>query len=228
MNMTPQNILIVEDTESVALFLKASLEAEGYGVETATTVHEALDKFQTAASADCPFDVLLVDIYLPDGTGADFLDRLKGGSEHPLKFVLSADASIKNKSLAIAAGADQFFEKPVDTETLKREIRAKLDKNTPRLQRRQLAAYKAHHAKLEGAYEDYLKSLIKRLAAPMSFRNLRSMLHQLKGSAALYEKTALSKAARELGEKLQTMGPQAIADVHNQLREVIRHHTQQE
>ena len=225
--MTSQNILIVEDTESVSLFLKAILEAEGYSVETATTVHEALDIFQSAAAEQRPFKVVLADMYLPDGTGADFINRLENAGHHPLKFVLSADASAQTRALAIAAGADQFFEKPVDTETLKREIGAKLDTITPLLQRRQLAAHKANQAKLEVAYENYLKSLIDRLAAPMSYRNLRSVLHQLKGSAALYEKNALSASAKELGEKLQTIGPQAIADVHNQLREVIRHHTQQ-
>ena len=65
-------ILLVEDEDRIASFIMKGLSAEGHGVERASTVEEAVG---LALAHD--FDVLLLDLLLPDGNGRDVLAAVR-------------------------------------------------------------------------------------------------------------------------------------------------------
>lgn len=70
--MARAKILVVEDHRSTAMALKEFLEINGYRVQLADTVASGL-----AAATAAPFDVILCDLNLPDGTGWDLLEMLQ-------------------------------------------------------------------------------------------------------------------------------------------------------
>ena len=116
--MTPvatksKRILIVEDHPDCASVLRALLVRDGHSAEIACTVGEAR---QRAASAE--FDVFLVDIILPDGTGMALAPELR--QKHPNAKVVAVTALGQAKDVQgiAAAGFDGHVLKPYAIEDL--------------------------------------------------------------------------------------------------------------
>jgi CheY-like chemotaxis protein len=72
-----QNVLIVEDENPLRRILTLNLARRGYNVVEADTGEAALDALRAAAVAQQPFDLILLDINLPDQSGWDILRRLR-------------------------------------------------------------------------------------------------------------------------------------------------------
>ena len=68
-----RTVLVVDDDKSILRGFRAILEKEGYLVDTAETGAEALKRIQTKS-----FDVILLDIRLPDANGTDLLPKMTG------------------------------------------------------------------------------------------------------------------------------------------------------
>ena len=78
-----QKILYVEDDLSLIDGLQYTLEASGYMVDNAKTVKEALALFRKNT-----YDLLLLDVTLPDGTGFDVCKAVRNSSTVPIIFLL--------------------------------------------------------------------------------------------------------------------------------------------
>ena len=76
--------------------------------------------------------------------------------------------------------------------------------------------------RLAQAYTDHLVAVCTELEQPMSFKALKSRLHQLRGSAMLYGFTKISTLASELSDRLSKYGPSLSEDVRGTLRQEIR------
>jgi CheY-like chemotaxis protein len=76
-----QNVLIVEDENPLRRILTLNLARRGYSVVEADTGEAALDALRASAAGEIPFDLLLLDINLPDQSGWDILRHLR---EDPL------------------------------------------------------------------------------------------------------------------------------------------------
>ncbi len=110
-------ILVVEDHLDSATILTRLLQRSGYSVCTAGTVQDAL----AAAGEDVPFELVISDLGLPDGTGYDLMRQLR--ERHPLPGIaLSGYAQSENVRRAIDAGFSRHLTKPIDFEKLKRVI----------------------------------------------------------------------------------------------------------
>ncbi len=120
MNTTPTTVLVLEDDDSIRQLLVATLQAEGYRVEQALTVHEG----RTLAS-DRRIDLFLVDLGLPDGDGLEFIRWLRGWTQRPV-IVLSARLQEAHKVQALDAGADDFVGKPFGVAELHARLRVAL------------------------------------------------------------------------------------------------------
>ena len=111
-------ILVVEDEPQIRRFVRRALEAEGFGVVEADSLHQALRE-----AAACHPVMALLDLGLPDGDGTAFIRELRGWSDIPV-IVLSARTTETDKVQALDAGADDYLTKPFGVAELMARVRA--------------------------------------------------------------------------------------------------------
>lgn len=117
---TQGRLLLVDDEPPIVRALTPALSAAGYVVETADTGEAAL-----TLMAGEPYDVLILDLGLPDMDGKEVIRRVREWSEAPI-IVLSARDLEAEKIAALDLGADDFVNKPVGVGELLARIRASL------------------------------------------------------------------------------------------------------
>ncbi len=101
-------VLVVDDDESICRWLKAVLTAEGYDCRTARSIEEAEPLFR-----ERPIDLALLDIYLGQGNGLEFLEKLKTLQPECKCVVMTARASVETAARSVAGGALEYLGKPV-------------------------------------------------------------------------------------------------------------------
>lgn len=122
--MNDIRILLVEDEEKLARFVELELNHEGYTVTKAFTGREGLD---LAVSEE--FDLILLDIMLPELNGMEVLRRLRRVSSVPV-IMLTARDEVMDKVAGLDQGAEDYITKPFAIEELLARIRATLRKKT--------------------------------------------------------------------------------------------------
>jgi DNA-binding response OmpR family regulator len=118
-------ILVVEDNEMISEPLILLLELLGYKVDWAQNGRIALEKIHEQG-----YDLILLDIMMPEMNGYDVLRYLKNNPElrHIPVVMLSALDDIKSVVQCIQLGADDYLFKPFDRTLLKARIKASLDR----------------------------------------------------------------------------------------------------
>jgi DNA-binding NtrC family response regulator len=102
------SILLVEDDESLARALGAQFARNGHPCRLATSKAQA-----KALLLQEPVDLILLDMFLPDGNGLELLAEIRQKWDQAIPVVVfTGNASIENAVLAIRAGADDFIPKP--------------------------------------------------------------------------------------------------------------------
>lgn len=99
-------ILLVEDNESIVLGLKYLLEAEGYGVDVAENLNQTR---KVLGQAD--YDLMLLDVSLPDGDGFDLYRELRESVRIPVIFLTAKDEEA-DVVKGLELGADDYVTKP--------------------------------------------------------------------------------------------------------------------
>jgi two-component system, NtrC family, nitrogen regulation response regulator NtrX len=104
------HILIVDDEKEIRASLEEILREEGYGVATAGTAADAITLLQ-----DAPYDVVLLDIWLPDRDGLDVLGDVHAlaAETRPEVVIISGHGTIETAVKATKLGAYDFLEKPL-------------------------------------------------------------------------------------------------------------------
>jgi two-component system KDP operon response regulator KdpE len=113
-------VLVVEDDGEIRGVLRASLAAEGFDVLTAVSVSEA-----TALLEHARPDVVVLDLGLPDGDGAELVRRIRRSSALPI-VIASARHQEAEKIGLLDAGADDFLTKPFAVGELLARVRVAL------------------------------------------------------------------------------------------------------
>lgn len=121
---TPEKILIVEDEKKIARFLQLELEHEGYDCSIETNGSTALDRI-----GQDHFELILLDIMLPDIDGLTICQRTREISNVPI-LVLSAKDDVETKVAALDFGANDYLTKPFNSKELFARIRALLRKKS--------------------------------------------------------------------------------------------------
>lgn len=219
---TGKRILIVEDTKTVSMLLSATLEREGYRVDVADTIKAARQCLARNEASKTKYDLALVDISLPDGDGSELLRELANSSWCNTRYAVSADASRQARKHALEAGADQYVSKPFDLRVLINRISEEIGQRKIVRHNESRESWSDEKKRLAQGYRDHLAFVSKELTNPMSFKALRSRLHQLRGSAVLYGFKRISALASELSERLASQGPSLAEDVREVLRQEIR------
>jgi len=122
--MSETKILLVEDEEKLARFVELELCHEGYSVTKAFTGREGYD---LAASGQ--FDLVLLDIMLPELNGMEVLRRLRRTSKVPVIMLTARDETM-DKVAGLDQGADDYITKPFAIEELLARIRTTLRKHS--------------------------------------------------------------------------------------------------
>ncbi|MCL2057021.1 MAG: response regulator transcription factor [Oscillospiraceae bacterium] len=115
-------ILIVEDEEKLARFIEMELQHEGYEAGKAPDGRTGL-----SMALDGGFDLVLLDIMLPELSGVEVLRRLRKQSDIPV-ILLTARDTVMDKVTGLDGGADDYITKPFAIEELLARIRASLRK----------------------------------------------------------------------------------------------------
>lgn len=115
-----RRILVIEDEENIASFLKMELEYEGYGVENSYDGKEGLEK---ALSSD--FNLIILDLMIPHLNGLEVCRRIRKNKKTPI-IMLTARDSVMDKVSGFQMGADDYLVKPFAIEELLARIEALL------------------------------------------------------------------------------------------------------
>jgi two-component system, NtrC family, response regulator PilR len=112
--MTPNapahfSLLVVDDEPDLRTLYELTLLREGYDVETAGSVEEALLHLK-----DRTYSAVITDMRLPDGSGLDLLVKLEQSGRREKAIVITAYGSAENAVEALKAGAYDYLTKPVD------------------------------------------------------------------------------------------------------------------
>ncbi|MCM0647707.1 response regulator transcription factor [Clostridium swellfunianum] len=130
-------LLLVEDDKSLALGIEFALKDEGYEVATAESIEQGKRQFE-----DSKFDLIILDINLPDGSGYDLCKYVRSKSNVPVIFLTALDDEV-NVVLGLEIGGDDYITKPFRVRELLSRIKALL--------RRSLVS-SAPESKLESGY----------------------------------------------------------------------------
>jgi heavy metal response regulator len=119
-------VLVVEDEEKVASFIRKGLQEERYAVDVAPDGEEGL-----SMALVNPYDVVVLDLMLPKLDGYRVLQRLRGeGVETPV-LVLTARDGVGDKVRGLDLGADDYLTKPFAFSELLARVRALLRRGKP-------------------------------------------------------------------------------------------------
>lgn len=111
-------LLLIEDDDILGEGLRDFLRAEGHGVDWCRTLAEA------RAYTGEPFDALLVDWQLPDGSGLDWLRERRARGDNTSALMLTARDRLDDRITGLDAGADDYLVKPFAPEELVARLRA--------------------------------------------------------------------------------------------------------
>ncbi|KGK88658.1 PhoB family transcriptional regulator [Desulfosporosinus sp. HMP52] len=118
-------ILIIEDEEKIARFVELELGYEGYTTKKAFDGRTGLELAETGE-----FDLILLDVMLPQLSGMEVLRRIRRTSSVPI-IMLTARDSVMDKVSGLDSGASDYITKPFAIEELLARIRTALRKSIP-------------------------------------------------------------------------------------------------
>ncbi|WP_080237683.1 response regulator [Spirosoma rigui] len=112
-------ILLVEDEERLASFIRKGMSAEGYEVEVAYDGRTGLSLFRRDI-----YDIIILDVNLPQMNGFDLCRLIRSENESVPVLMLTALDSMADKSDGFNAGADDYLAKPFEFQELLLRVRA--------------------------------------------------------------------------------------------------------
>jgi DNA-binding response OmpR family regulator len=112
-------VLVVEDQQRLGQFLERGLSEATYTVRWVRTCKDALD-----ALAESSYDVIVLDLGLPDGDGIDMLRRWRESGFNEPVLILSARDSLEDRIKGLNIGADDYLPKPFSFEELLARVRS--------------------------------------------------------------------------------------------------------
>ena len=120
--MSRPHILVVEDEDHLAAGLKLNLDLEGFDVALARNGREAMNAFLGPR----PFDLIILDVMLPDTDGFEICARLRDSGNFVPVIMLTARSAAEDRVRGLDAGADDYLSKPFEFDELVARLRSLL------------------------------------------------------------------------------------------------------
>jgi len=134
------NILIIDDDEGVVHTMSRLIEDLKLGVDSACNLKDGLDKLK-----QFDFEVVLLDVHLPDGNGIDAINEILEKSFPPQIIILTAYSDPDGAELAIENGAWDYIQKPASSKDLKLHIIRALQYQEQKRQSTKVVNFEAHN-----------------------------------------------------------------------------------
>ncbi len=204
-------ILLAEDVKEIRTLVGMNLEMLGLEVDFAENGRIALEKASSSKAEGRPYDLILMDIQMPEWDGFDATRRLRQDGWQGAIIALTAHAMTGDREKCLEAGCDDYISKPMADAELFDTIVRHLDKATPA----QLVPAKGSTAAPPGLVgstrihenekaellAEFIESLSGRIAEieealrAEDLETLARLAHSLKGTAGLYGFPQISEAA---------------------------------
>jgi signal transduction histidine kinase len=206
MEETKGNILVIDDELGVREGCRRALEPQGFKVETAATLREGKRKIQGA-----DFDLVLLDVMMPDGRGIDLLDPIYERDPDTVCVIITGYATVELAVEAIKRGAYDFISKPFTSDLLLMTVNQGLERRRLSLEAKRLQAIEQEAEELARAKEEmerldkfktaFTLTVAHELRAPITA--LQSfLLTILKGYVPLDQQQQILQRAIERSEEL--------------------------
>jgi two-component system sensor histidine kinase/response regulator len=149
MQKTKSNILVIDDELGIREGCRRCLEPQGFAVETVATIQEGIHKIQ-----ECDFDLVLLDVMMPDGRGIDLLHACQEKDPDLVCVIITGYATVELAVEAIKRGAYDFVSKPFTTDLLLMTVNQGLERRRLSLEAKRLQAIEREAAELGRAKEE--------------------------------------------------------------------------
>ena len=143
------NILVIDDELGIRQGCQRALEPQGFTVETAATIQEGLRKVREGN-----FDLVLLDVMLPDGRGIDLLSPIREKDPDTVSVIITGYATVELAVEAIKQGAYDFISKPFTTDLLLMTVNQGLERRRLSLEAKRLQAIEQEAAELARTKEE--------------------------------------------------------------------------
>lgn len=117
------NILMVEDDSTIAFGVKYALEQEGFNIDICKDLESGRNNIN-----ENNYDIILLDVMLPDGTGYDFCKEIRKIKDIPIIFLTACDDEV-NIVMGLDIGGDDYMTKPFRVRELISRIKAVVRRN---------------------------------------------------------------------------------------------------
>ena len=117
-------VLVVDDEQSLRQMMQVMLQRAGHDVTIASGTREAREVIEGAP----PFDLVITDLVMPDGSGLDVVAMVRGRSSDTQVIVVTAHASVETAVEAMQRGAYGYLEKPIGLTNMRAVIAKALEK----------------------------------------------------------------------------------------------------
>ena len=114
------NILMVEDDSTIAFGVKYALEQEGFNVDICKDLESSRENIEKKE-----YDIILLDVMLPDGNGYDLCKEIRNTQDTPIIFLTACDEEV-NIVMGLDIGGDDYITKPFRVRELISRIKAVL------------------------------------------------------------------------------------------------------
>lgn len=163
-----KRILIVDDHRNIRVSLRMTLEGEGARIFEAETVKGAIEKLghlDDATATSFPYECILLDIRMPDGSGLDVLKRISDAGFAKRVIMISGEGTVSDAFRATQMGAFDYIDKPFGEERIIVSVARCLDFNRLQTDKENLEqVIKGHEIQGEHPKIKEVMKLIKRVA----------------------------------------------------------------
>ncbi len=117
-------ILLIEDDAMVGRALKAGLIQDQHATDWVQSASSAQSVWLAPNAELLPYDAIIVDLGLPDGSGIDLIRQARARKNNSVILIVTARGRIDDRIAGLNAGADDYMVKPVDLNELSARLRA--------------------------------------------------------------------------------------------------------